>query len=151
MKQFDHIDERGKISMIDTTGKPAGLKEAEASGFIHLKAETIRMIKENELEKGEVITMAEMAGTQAAKNTSNIVPLVHQVSLSGVEVKAYVFPNGIEVKSVIRSVSHTGLETEALSAVSIALLTLFEICKNVDGAPVISDIKLTRKIQETES
>ncbi|MBN1789169.1 MAG: hypothetical protein JW830_01645 [Bacteroidales bacterium] len=145
------MDERGKISRMDTTGKPAGLKEAEASGFIHLKPETIRMIKENELEKGEVITMAEMAGMQAAKNTSNIVPLVPQVALSGVEVKAYVFPNGIEVKSVIRSVGHTGLETEALSAVSIALLTLFEICKNVDGAPVISDIKLTRKIHETES
>ena len=149
MKKLDHIDEKGKISMIDTTGKPESLKEAGASGFIHLKPETIRLIKENELEKGEVITMAEIAGMQAAKNTSSLVPLVHHVSLTGVDVKAYVYPNGIEVKSIIKSVSHTGLETEALTAVTIALLTLFEICKNVDGTSVISDIKLTRKMHET--
>jgi cyclic pyranopterin phosphate synthase len=149
MKKLDHIDEKGKISMIDTTGKPESLKEAGASGFIHLKPETIGLIKENELEKGEVITMAEIAGMQAAKNTSSLVPLVHHVSLTGVDVKAYVYPNGIEVKSIIKSVSHTGLETEALTAVTIALLTLFEICKNVDGTSVISDIKLTRKMHET--
>jgi cyclic pyranopterin phosphate synthase len=148
MKRFDHIDDKGKIKMIDTTGQPAGLKEAEASGFIHLKPDTIRLIKENELEKGEVITIAEIAGMQAAKSASTLVPLVHQALLSRVDVKAYVYPNGIEVKSAIRSVSPSGLETVALTAVCMALLTLFEICKNVDGAPVISDVRLTRKMHE---
>lgn len=148
MKKFDHMDDKGKINLIDTTSIPESIKEAEASGFIHLKPDTIRLIKENELEKGEMITIAEIAGMQAAKNTSSLIPLVHQVSLTGVDVKAYVYPNGIEVKSVIRSKSHTGLETEALTAVTVALLTLFEVCKNVDGTPVISDIKLTRKMHE---
>ncbi len=145
------MNEKGNINMMDTTGKPVSFKEAEASGFIHLKSETIRMIKENELEKGEAIAMAEMAGMKAAKNTGDLVPLVHRVSLTGVEVKAYIYPNGIEVKSAIKSLNPSGGETEALTAVCIALLTLFEICKNVDGAPVISDIKLMRKIHEAES
>jgi len=145
------MNEKGNINMMDTTGKPVSFKEAEASGFIHLKSETIRMIKENELEKGEAIAMAEMAGMKAAKNTGDLVPLVHRVSLTGVEVKAYIYPNGIEVKSTIKSLNPAGGETEALTAVCIALLTLFEICKNVDGAPVISDIKLMRKIHEAES
>jgi cyclic pyranopterin monophosphate synthase len=148
MKKLDHIDDKGKISMIDITNKPADIKEAEASGFIHLKPETIRMIKENELEKGEVIAVAEIAGIQAAKNASNLVPLVHQVPLTRVDVKAYIYPNGIEVKSLIRSVCQQGLETEALTAVSVALLTLFEICKGADASLAISDIRLTRKIQD---
>jgi len=148
MKKLDHIDSKGKIDMIDITGRPSDLKEAEASGFINLKPETVRMIKENELEKGEVITIAELAGIQAAKNTSNLIPLVHQISLTRIDVKAYVYPNGIEVKSSIKSVCQAGLETEALTAVCVALLTLFEICKSADSSPVISDIKLTRKMHE---
>jgi cyclic pyranopterin phosphate synthase len=150
MKKLDHIDGKGKIDMIDITDRPARIKEAEASGFIHLKPETIRMIKENELEKGEVITIAELAGIQAAKNTSNLIPLVHHISLTRVDVKVYVYPNGIEVKSAIRSVCQAGLETEALTAVSVALLTLFEICKSTDSSPVISDIKLTRKKNDAD-
>jgi len=145
MKKLDHIDDKGKICMIDTTGKPESIKEAEASGFLHLKTETVNMIRDNELEKGEVITVAEIAGIQAAKSTGTLVPLVRQVSLARADVKAYVYPNGIEVKSLIRSVSQTGLETEALAAVCVSLLTLFEIFKNVDGSAVISDIKLTKK------
>lgn len=148
MKKFDHIDETGRISLIDITGKPERLMEADASGFIHLKPETIKMIKENEQEKGEVITVAEIAGMQAAKSASQLIPLVHQTVLTQVDVKAYVFPNGIEVKSAIRAVGQVGLETQALTAVSVALLTLFEICKQVDSTPLISDIKLTRKMHE---
>ena len=147
MKKRD-IDDKCRINMIDTTEKPVSIKEAEASGFIHLKPETIRMIKENALEKGEVITTAEIAGIQAAKNASNLVPLVHQVSLTQIDVKVYVYPNGIEVKSLIRSVCQAGVETEALAAVCVALLTLFEICKNADSSLVISDIKLLRKTHE---
>lgn len=146
MKKLDHIDSAGKIDMIDITSRPAGLQEAEASGFINLKPETVRMIKENELEKGEVITIAEIAGIQAAKNTSNLIPLVHYTALTRIDVKAYVYPNGIEVKSSIKAVCQSGLETEALTAVCVALLTLFEICKSVDSSPVISDIKLARKM-----
>jgi cyclic pyranopterin monophosphate synthase len=148
MKKSDHTDEKSKINMTEAAGQTKIVKEAEASGFIHLKPETVRMIKDNELEEGEVLAMAEISGMQAAKNTSSLIPLVHHVSFTGVDVKAYLYPNGIEVKSIVKSASQTGLETEALTAVSVALLTLFEICKQVDNSPVISDIKLTRKMHE---
>ena len=149
MKKLDHIDDKGKINMIDITGNTERVREAEASGFIHLRPETIKMIKENELEKGEVIAIAEIAGMQAAKNTSSLVPLVHQALLTQVDVKAYLYPNGIEVKSFIRSVGQSGLETEALTAVSVALLTLYEICKSSDNSLVISDLKLNRRSLDT--
>jgi cyclic pyranopterin phosphate synthase len=148
MKKLDHIDEKGKISCIDTTDNSMISRMAEASGFIHLKPETIRMIKENEMERGEVISTAEISGIQAVKNTSNLIPLVHHVSLTRIDVKAYIYPNGIEVKSLIQSVCQQSLETEALTAVTVALLTLFEICKNADSSAAITDIRLLRKTHE---
>jgi cyclic pyranopterin phosphate synthase len=148
MKKLDHIDDKGKINMIDITHKPVGIKEAEASGFIHLKPETIKLIKENEMEKGEVITIAEISGIQAAKSTCHLVPLVHDVPLTRIDVKAYIYPNGIEVKSLVKSVCQSGIEIEALTAVSVALLTIYEICKNADSSMIISDIKLLHKTLE---
>jgi cyclic pyranopterin monophosphate synthase len=148
MKKLDHIDEEGKINMIDVTRKPVSDKEAQATGFIHLKAETVKLIKENELQKGEVLTVAEIAGVQAAKATWQLIPLVHDVSLTRVDVKAYIYPNGIGVKSHVKSVSPLGVETEALTAVSAALLTIYEICKNADSGLMISDIKLLHKTAE---
>jgi len=145
MNKLGHIDEDGKINMIDNTGKPSGIKDAEASGFIHLKSETVRLIRQNELEKGDAITLAEMAGMQAAKRTAELIPLVHQTMLTGIDVKAYIFPNGIEVKSLVRSDCQSSLEAEALVAVSTALMTLYEICKTADPSMIISDIKIQRK------
>jgi cyclic pyranopterin monophosphate synthase len=148
MKKLDHIDEEGKIHMIDVTLKPESVKEAQATGFIHLKADTVKLIKENELQKGEVLTVAEIAGVQAAKTTWQVVPLVHEIPLTLVEVKAYVYPNGIEVKSTVKAVSPLGVETEALTAACAALLTIYEICKGTDTSLVISDIKLLHKTAE---
>jgi cyclic pyranopterin phosphate synthase len=148
MHKLNHIDDKGKINMIDVTLKIAGIKEAWASGFVHLKPETILLIKENELQKGEVITLSEIAGMQAATGVSHIIPLVHAVPLTHVEVKAYVYPNGIEIKSHVKSVGQSGVELQALTAVSVALLTLYEICKNADSSMTISDIKLLHKTAE---
>jgi cyclic pyranopterin phosphate synthase len=145
MNKLGHIDENGKINMIDNTGKPGGMKEAEASGFLHLKPETVHLIRENELEKGEVITMAEIAGMQAAKRTAELIPLVHQTILTRIDVKAYVFPNGIEVKSLVKADSPSSLEAEALVAVGTALMTLYEMCKTADPSMTISDIRIQRK------
>jgi cyclic pyranopterin phosphate synthase len=148
MKKLNHIDDKGKINMIDITHKHVGIKEAQASGFIHLKPETINLIKENELQKGEVITLIEISGIQAAKSASHLIPLVQDACLTCCDVKAYVYPNGIEVKSFIKSVSRSGIDIEALTAVSIALLTIYEICKSADSSLAISDIKLLHKTQE---
>jgi cyclic pyranopterin phosphate synthase len=148
MTKLDHLDKRGKINMIDVTQKPVVIKKAQASGFIHLKPETISLIKDNKLQKGEVITVAEVSGIQAANHASSLIPLALHVSLTHVDVKAYVYPNGIEVKSSVKSVCQSGIEIEALTAVSVALLTIFEICKHADSSMTISDIKLLSKVQE---
>jgi cyclic pyranopterin phosphate synthase len=100
------------------------------------------------MEKGEVISIAEISGIQAAKKASDLIPLINPVDLTGIDVKAYVYQNGIEVKSHVRSECRSSLEIEALSAVSVALLTLYEMCKSVDHTMTISDIKISKKIQE---
>jgi len=119
--------------------------EAEATGFIHLRPDTISMIKENEGHQDSVIRRAETAGIRAAGNTGSFVPLLQPVTLTGVNVKAYVYPNGIEIKCIVRSAGQTGLETEALAAVSVALLSLFESCKSTDSSAAIAEIRITRK------
>jgi cyclic pyranopterin phosphate synthase len=119
--------------------------EAEASGFIHLRPDTVKMIKENEGNQDSLISRAETAGIKAAGNTGSFIPLVRPITLTGVEVRAYVYPNGVEIKSIVRSAGQMGLETEALAAVSIALLTLFESCKSTDSSAAIAEIRIIRK------
>lgn len=119
--------------------------EAEATGFIHLRPDTISMVKEKEGHQDSVIRRAETAGIRAAGNTGSFVPLLQPVTLTGVNVKAYVYPNGIEIKCIVRSAGQTGLETEALAAVSVALLSLFESCKSTDSSAAIAEIRITRK------
>lgn len=119
-------------------------KEAEATGFIHLKPEIIRMIKENEGGKGEVIELAEKAGIQAVKSARDLIPHIRSSEQTHVEVKAWIYPNGIEVKSLLSSPEPASLESESLMAVITALVTLFELCREIDSAIIISDIKLVR-------
>lgn len=120
--------------------------EAEAIGFIHMKPETVRIIKESRSGgKADVISEAETSGKKAAKNTAMLVPALPNTDLSSVDVKAYIFPNGIEVKSLITSDDRCGVEVEALTAVCAALLTLFEKFKTIDPSLVVSDIKILRR------
>jgi cyclic pyranopterin phosphate synthase len=119
-------------------------REAEATGFIHLKPEIIRMIKENEGGKGEVIELAEKAGIQAVKSARDLIPHIRSSEQTHVEVKAWIYPNGIEVKSLLSSPEPASLESESLMAVITALVTLFELCREIDSAIIISDIKLVR-------
>jgi cyclic pyranopterin phosphate synthase len=121
------------------------IMEAEASGFIHLGPDTVKRIKEDEGKQDSLISRAETAGIQAAKNIGTFIPAIQPVLLSGVDVKAYIYPNGVEVKCCVRSIGQVGLETGALAAVSIALLTMFENCRNTDITAAIADIKVNRK------
>ncbi|HJZ39321.1 MAG TPA: cyclic pyranopterin monophosphate synthase MoaC [Bacteroidales bacterium] len=125
--------------------KNGTLTEAEAIGFIHMKPETVRIIKEREPGKTDIISQAETSGKKAAKNTAMLVPLLPNTYLSSVDVKAYIFPNGIEVKSLITTDDKCGVEVEALTAVCATLLTLFEKFKTIDPSLVVSDIKILRR------
>ena len=145
MSQLSHINNEGKANMVDVGHKPQQVRTAKASGFIVLQAETIRLINESLIKKGDVITIAEIAGIQAAKETSRLIPLCHPLQLTKVEVKAEVKKNGVQVKSMTKCIGQTGVEMEAITAVSVALLTIYDMCKAVNKKMVISDIKLDFK------
>jgi cyclic pyranopterin phosphate synthase len=144
-RQLSHIDEKGKANMVDVSSKPDEVRTAKATGFIRLQPDTIQLIQQQALKKGEVITVAELAGIQAAKSTSQLIPLCHTLMLTKVEVKAYVEANGIRINSMVKCIGKTGVEMEALTAVSVALLTVYDMCKAVDKTMVIEDIRLISK------
>ena len=145
MSQLSHINEEGKANMVDVGHKPQQVRTAKASGFIALQPETIRLINESLIKKGDVITIAEIAGIQAAKETSRLIPLCHPLQLTKVEVKAEVQENGVLVRSLTKCIGQTGVEMEALTAVNVALLTIYDMCKAVDKNMVMSDVKLDFK------
>ncbi len=145
MSQLSHINDDGKANMVDVGHKPQQIRTARASGFIQLQPETIKLIQESLIKKGDVITIAEIAGIQAAKETSHLIPLCHPLQLTKVEVQAWVEENGIRVNSLTKCIGQTGVEMEALTAVNVALLTIYDMCKAVDKQMVISNIQLDFK------
>ncbi|MFP4556178.1 MAG: cyclic pyranopterin monophosphate synthase MoaC [Bacteroidales bacterium] len=146
--KFSHIDSKGKANMVDVGAKPNQIREAKASGHIALNPETVSLIRDNSMKKGDVLTVAEVAGIQAAKRAADLIPLCHTLLLTKVDVKASVVDNGVEVSSLVRCVGQTGVEMEALTAVSVALLTVYDMCKAVDKEMVISDMKLLQKTKK---
>lgn len=145
MSKLSHINNEGKANMVDVGNKPEQTRIAKASGFIRLQTETLKLINENLVKKGDVLTIAEIAGIQAAKETSRLIPLCHNLLLTKVEVKTTVTENGIFVESMVKCKGQTGVEMEALTAVNIALLTIYDMCKAVDKQMIMSDIKLDLK------
>lgn len=145
MSKLSHINDDGKANMVDVGQKPQQIRTAKASGFILLQPETIKLIQESLIKKGDVITIAEIAGIQAAKETSRLIPLCHPLQLTKVEVKASLEDNGIRVNSLTKCIGQTGVEMEALTAVNVALLTIYDMCKAVDKQMVISNIQLDFK------
>lgn len=145
MSKLSHINNDGKANMVDVGSKPAQTRIAKASGFIQLQAETLNLIKDNLIKKGDVLTIAEIAGIQAAKETSGLIPLCHNLLLTKVDVKTVLKENGVLVESIVKCNGQTGVEMEALTAVNIALLTIYDMCKAVDKKMVLSDIKLDSK------
>ncbi len=143
--KFSHIDSKGKANMVDVGAKPNQIREAKASGRIALSPETVALISENSMKKGDVLTVAEVAGIQAAKRAADLIPLCHTLLLTKVDVKATIVDKGVEVNSLVRCVGQTGVEMEALTAVSVALLTVYDMCKAVDKEMVISNVKLLEK------
>lgn len=145
MNQLSHINKEGKANMVDVGNKPNQVRVAKASGFIQLETKTIELINENLIKKGDVLTIAEIAGIQAAKETSRLIPLCHTLMLNKVEVKSSIKNNGIIIESMVKCTGKTGVEMEALTAVNVALLTIYDMCKAVDKNMVLTDIKLNSK------
>ena len=144
---LSHIDKNGKANMVDVGDKPNQIREAHAKGFIKLSAETVGLISENQMKKGDVLTVAEIAGIQAAKRTPELIPLCHTLMLTKVDVKATLTSEGVEVNSYVKCIGQTGVEMEALTAISTALLTVYDMCKAVDKNMTITDITLIEKIK----
>jgi cyclic pyranopterin phosphate synthase len=144
-EKLSHTDNQGKASMVDVSNKPDQLRMARAEGFIILLPSTIQLIKDNLVKKGDVLSIAQIAGIQAAKQTPTLIPLCHPLMLSRIDVQATLMPSGVRMESEVRCIGHTGVEMEALTAVSVGLLTVYDMCKAVDKQMVISGITLFEK------
>jgi cyclic pyranopterin phosphate synthase len=145
---LSHVDNLGKANMVDVSSKKTQIRTAIASGHITLSKNTIDLIIENRMKKGDVLTIAEIAGIQGGKRTSDLIPLCHPLQITKLEVKATIDQTGVKIESMARCTGQTGIEMEALTAVSIALLTIYDMCKAVDKSMVIGEIILLEKNKE---
>ena len=145
MKNLSHLDEQNKPKMVDVTDKEESYRIAQARGSILINRETLDLILENKIKKGNVLITAELAGVQAAKKTWDLIPLCHNLILSKAQVDARIIEDGVEVVSEVKCIGQTGVEMEALTAVSIALLTIYDMCKAADKAMIIREVKLIKK------
>ena len=148
MQTFSHIDQQGKANMVDVGHKPQQVREAKATGFIRLNDKTTELIRENNMKKGDVLTVAEIAGIQAAKKTSDLIPLCHTLQITKAEVKCELQAEGVRVNSRVKCIGQTGVEMEALTAASVALLTIYDMCKAVDKEMVIEAVTLEEKTKK---
>lgn len=147
MKKLSHIDKDGKARMVDVGGKKETNREAVARGSVYMEGTTLTLITDNKIAKGNVFETARLAGIMAAKKTPELIPLCHQLNLSSVSLDFSVDSDNskIEIETKARCSGQTGVEMEALTAVSVAALTIYDMCKAVDRAMVISEIRLMEK------
>ncbi len=145
MSKLSHFDEQGKVKMVDVSEKVETARRAVASGKVLLNAETIKILQSNENPKGNPLEIARIAGIMAAKQTSNLIPLCHQINLSKVNVSTKITDYGVYLEAEAKTSSQTGVEMEALTAVSVAALTIYDMCKAVQKDIEISEVKLKSK------
>lgn len=146
MNDFSHLDNKGNVKMVDVTDKVMTVRIAKAEGKISMLPETILAIQNDALPKGNVLTTAKISGIQSAKKTAEMIPMCHQLNLSFVDIEFEIEDNVILIKSIVKTKEATGVEMEALSAVSSAALTIYDMCKAVDKTMIIGEIKLVKKI-----
>jgi cyclic pyranopterin monophosphate synthase len=147
-QNLSHVDELGRANMVDVSGKPVQLRMARAIGHICLTDETLDLIRENRMKKGDVLSVAEIAGIQGGKRTCDLIPLCHPLLITKIDVKATLDKTGVKIESMAKCSGQTGIEMEALTAVSVALLTIYDMCKAVDRSMVIDEIRLVEKYKE---
>ena len=144
-KTLSHVDVRGRVKMVDVGAKPVTAREAVALGGITMSAEALRLIRRGEVAKGDPLQAARLAGIMAAKQTSSLIPLCHPLPLTHVSVELTPARRGYTIEARARTSAQTGVEMEALTAVSVAALTIYDMVKAVDKAMVIGDIRLVKK------
>jgi cyclic pyranopterin phosphate synthase len=149
MSELTHLDPDGKARMVDVSDKKEQIRTAVASGFIRLAPGTVQLIKDNLVKKGDVLTVAQIAGIQAGKKTSELIPLCHPLAITKINVFTRLEENGVTVTAEAKCTGQTGIEMEALTAVSVALLTIYDMCKAVDKEMSIGEIRLIEKKKES--
>ncbi|NLV75812.1 MAG: cyclic pyranopterin monophosphate synthase MoaC [Tissierellia bacterium] len=142
---FTHFNEEGRAHMVEVGHKEDTRRVAVATGKIYMKEKTISLIKDGLIDKGDVLSVAQVGGIMGAKRTSQLIPMCHNINLTGVDIRFNILEDVIEVESEVKTIGKTGVEMEALTAVSLALLTIYDMCKAVDKDMVIGDIKLMKK------
>jgi len=147
MEQLTHLDEQGRPRMVDISAKPDTMREAVTKGTVHMKAETIELIKRGKIAKGDVLTVAQIAGIMAAKQTPNLIPLCHPLLLSEIRVELEIDESNhaIYITSTVKNTGKTGVEMEAMTATAVAALTIYDMCKAVDRGIRIDNIRLVKK------
>lgn len=147
MPALTHFDEHGQSRMVDVSDKAITTREAVARGTVTMQPATFEMILHKDLAKGDVLEVARIAGIMGAKRTSDLIPLCHPLSLTGIEISYTPRPeqSAIQIDACVRTTDHTGVEMEALTAVAVAALTIYDMCKAVDRGMVISEIRLIKK------
>ena len=145
--RLTHTDQSGRASMVDVSDKPITTRIARAQGSILMAADTLDAIRDNRLKKGDVLATARIAGVMAAKKTHDLIPLCHPLALNDVQVEIAEREDGggLSVTTAVRTSGKTGVEMEALTACSVALLTLYDMAKSIDRHMVMNDIKVTEK------
>jgi cyclic pyranopterin phosphate synthase len=142
-KKLSHYDSAGRARMVDVSGKQTSAREAEASAFVEMSREVLEALPQN--PKGDPLEVARIAGIQAAKRTSELIPMCHPVPLSHVDVDLTACENGVAIRTKARTAAQTGVEMEALTAASVAALTVYDMCKALDKGIVIREVLLERK------
>ena len=147
MSSFTHIDDKGHVRMVDVTGKRPTARVAVAGGRVYMRTATFNMIRDRNVKKGNVIETARIAGIMAAKKTSELIPMCHPLGLTHVQVdfKPDETDGSIGIEASVRTIDQTGVEMEALTAVSVTALTIYDMCKSHDKEMTISDIRLLEK------
>jgi cyclic pyranopterin phosphate synthase len=145
VSKLTHIDESGRARMVDVSDKATTAREAMAEGFVRMSAETLRLALSGEGKKGDVRAVAEIAGVMAAKQTSTLIPMCHPLALSKVEVRVEPAQGGLAVSARVKTTGQTGVEMEALTAVSVACLTLYDMLKAAEKGMVIEAVRLVSK------
>ena len=148
MKKFSHLDAEGRARMVDVGRKPAQQRIAVAEGSVRCQPETIAALRAKKLPKGDVFTVAKIAAILAAKRVDELIPLCHSLPLDTVEVHFYVKKNLVHIAVEARTTAKTGVEMEALTAVSVAALTIYDMCKAVDKTMVIEGVRLVSKTKK---
>ncbi len=145
MSDFSHIDEQGRVAMVDTSAKEATARRAIASARVLMSAETIAAVRAHRTPKGDPLETARLAGIMAAKRTADLIPLCHPLPLTHIDVRAELHNTGVYLVADVSTQAQTGVEMEALTAVTVAALTIYDMCKAIDKAMTIMDVRLELK------